>query len=165
MNLFVVWCLTGIWHGANITFVIWGLIYFIFLVFEKYCIKPEKRNFVVRVFWQIATLLLINFEWVIFNSGGLHSMVRYFRSMFGYYGNVSMDAYTYRMFHQYGFFVLLGILFSMPIAPRVSELLCRSSYGKRIVAVAVPIMYMSAFLWAISYLILGAHNPFIYFNF
>jgi len=43
-NLFVVWLLTGIWHGANWTFIVWGLMYFVLLAFEKFT-ELEKRNF------------------------------------------------------------------------------------------------------------------------
>lgn len=66
-NLFIVWLLTGIWHGANWTFIIWGLIYFLFLVVEKYIIKPEvfKRSFAVYLY-RIFVLLIVLFCWVLF---------------------------------------------------------------------------------------------------
>lgn len=77
-NLFVVWMLTGIWHGANYTFIAWGLGYFILLVIEKYFIKPWKRNSVIfRNVWRVCALLCVNFGWVIFNASGLRKGIQY----------------------------------------------------------------------------------------
>lgn len=165
LNLLAVWILTGLWHGANITFVAWGFLYFAVLVFEKFILKPEKKTGFFSVIWQIATLLIINFSWVLFHIESVHGFVRFMRAMFGRYGNALFDAFTYRMIRQYGIFILLGILFSMPVASKVTRHLNRYSLGKAINQYAVPLIYLSGFLWAVSFLILGAHNPFIYFNF
>ncbi|SEM26145.1 alginate O-acetyltransferase complex protein AlgI [Butyrivibrio sp. ob235] len=165
-NMFVVWMFTGIWHGANYTFIAWGLGYFILLVVEKLIVKPsEKKNIVFRIFWQIFTLLCVNFGWVIFNSPDLLSGIRYCLGMLGRYErSISIDSEIIYNLHQYGVFIVLGILFSTPIMKCIKEKLSgiQASY---IFEWIEPIGYGLIFIWGVSFLILGAHNPFIYFNF
>lgn len=64
VNMFIVWTLTGLWHGANYTFILWGMIYFVFLTIEKYIIKPEKRRKVVKCMWRVVTLCIVIIAWV-----------------------------------------------------------------------------------------------------
>lgn len=165
-NMFVVWCLTGIWHGANYTFIAWGLGYFLLLVIEKYIVKPDKRkNMVFRVAWQVITLLCINFGWVIFNSSTLKGGIKYCLAMVGAYGvRFSIDPAIVRYAREYGVFFIAGIVFATPIMKELSARLNNSRYSYA-VGIVVPILYGIMFLWAVSYIILGAHNPFIYFNF
>lgn len=86
LNMFIVWLLTGIWHGANYTFIVWGLGWFILLVIEKYIVKPDKRkNLLTRIIWQIFTLLSVNFGWVIFNSNSIRQGIHYCQAMMGRY--------------------------------------------------------------------------------
>ncbi len=164
-NMFVVWLLTGIWHGANHTFVVWGMWYFILLVIEKYFIKPEKRiSGLVQGVWRIVTLLCVNFGWVIFNSSTLHQGVQYCLGMLGlYHKNFEIDAQVIRCMREYGIFLILGIVFAMPSAEMIKKYAAQK--GIRFAGLIVPIGYALVFLWAVSYIILGAHNPFIYFNF
>lgn len=71
-NLFVVWILTGIWHGANWTFIFWGLGYFAAIAFEKTSGLPGKlKSKRSRTIYRFAVLAFINFQWVIFNSADL----------------------------------------------------------------------------------------------
>lgn len=165
-NMLAVWLLTGIWHGANYTFIAWGLGYFVLLVIEKYLIKPDKRQFVgFRVLWQVVTLVCVNFGWVIFNSPTLKSGMRYCLAMVGYYGTkFAIDDTIIYNLREYGAFLVLGVLFSTPIAKVIGEKLDKSRFGA-IAGVIAPLGCGFIFLWAVSFLILGAHNPFIYFNF
>lgn len=167
LNLFVVWLLTGIWHGANLTFIVWGLGYFVLLVIEKFFVKPEKRaNRILRIFWRIFTLFWVNLSWVMFNSSSLKSGVKYIISMFGFYGNsFAPDPLCMRYVREYGIFLVTGILFSTPIMLTLSRWADKSENAGRIKAILAPTTYGILFLWAVSFLILGAHNPFIYFNF
>ncbi|MDE6750096.1 MAG: MBOAT family protein [Lachnospiraceae bacterium] len=165
-NMFVVWALTGIWHGARYTFIVWGLGYFILLVIEKYLVKPEKRkNRFVKIIWQIVLLLCVNFGWVIFNSGGIRSGFTYCAAMLGIYHNpFVVDGAIIRYAREYGFFIIAGILFATPIAGMISSKI-KGSRLESLADVVIPVGYGFVFLWAVSYIILGAHNPFIYFNF
>lgn len=82
-NLFVVWALTGIWHGAGWNFVAWGLGYFILISLEKSLQWPQKiRNRFIKTVYRILVLFIINFQWVIFRSVSLHKAVDFISSMF-----------------------------------------------------------------------------------
>jgi alginate O-acetyltransferase complex protein AlgI len=166
-NMFVVWMLTGIWHGANYTFWVWGFIYWVFLVIEKYLVKPEKRNRFVQFIWRIVTLLLVLFNWVMFNAVGLKQGIHYWMAMLGRYsGSLGLhDPSVIRMVREFWPYFLLGILFSMPIAKSIKAKCDGSAAARRVCDVAVPVGLFLAFLWAVTFLVMGAHNPFIYFNF
>lgn len=165
-NLFIVWILTGIWHGANYTFIAWGLGYFSLLVVEKVLIRPsERRNVLFRVFWQVITLVCVNFGWVVFNSPTLKTGIKYCLAMMGYYGNrVVIDADIIYNMHEYGVFIVLGIIFSTPVMKVIKDR-ANNTKVSYVLAIGEPMGYGVMFLWAVSFLILGAHNPFIYFNF
>lgn len=161
-NMLVVWSLTGIWHGANYTFIAWGLGYFILLVVEKYLIKPEKKsNIVLKILWQLITLICVICGWVIFNSATLTNGIHYCISMFGANGiGPSVDGSVIRVFREFGLFMGAGIIFATPVAVCIKQRI-KDSF----VEYLVPVGYALIFLWAVSYIVLGSHNPFIYFNF
>ena len=165
-NMFVVWSLTGIWHGARFTFIAWGIGYFVLLVVEKYIVKPEKRkNWLLKGFWQLITLLCINFGWVIFNSGGLKSGIRYCLAMLGTYGvPFTIDAKFVGYMREYGIFIAAGLLFATPVM-EILKTKTEQSGLSGVLSVITPFVYGILFLWAVSFIILGTHNPFIYFNF
>lgn len=164
LNMAVVWILTGIWHGAAYSFVAWGIMYFVALIVEKYIIKPEEKNsFIFKVLYKVIILLYINFGWVIFNANGLKMGIKYCLSMIKvYYNNPIIDATSIWLFREYKVFIILAILFSMPVAPWMVEKMKRYSFANKLL---IPAGYLVGFMWSISFLILGAHNPFIYFNF
>ncbi len=166
-NLLIVWLLTGIWHGANYTFIFWGLAYYVLLLVEKYVIRPGKRGKVIRVFWRIVTLLCVNFLWVLFNSPSMNYAMNYLLSMAGWFRTpLGLTApAVLRIFREYGIYYLLGILFAMPVWKKLEGKLAASKKGCAVLSYVFPVLYMLMFLWAVSFLILGAHNPFIYFNF
>lgn len=166
-NMLVVWGLTGIWHGANYTFWLWGLIYWFFLVIEKYLIRPEQRPRGVQIAWRVVTLLIVMFEWVLFNAVGLKQGIHYWMAMLGFYnhslGFTNPD--VIRLWREWGPYILMGVLFSTPAA-KVIRARCNKSAGLRAFCdVAFPVGLFLAFVWAVSFLVMGAHNPFIYFNF
>lgn len=164
LNLAIVWLLTGIWHGASYSFIVWGIMYFVALVIEKYVVKPQTHeNVVFGLLYRIAVLLYINFGWVIFNADGIKQGVRYWLSMAGaYYANPLTDTMVVRMMREYGVFLAAGILFATPIAKCLADKLSKYKVVRLCI---IPAFYIGGGAWAVSYLILGAHNPFIYFNF
>lgn len=165
LNLAVVWILTGLWHGANYTFLLWGFLYLIALVAEKYVIRPEKKkSWGFTAVYRLLTLLYVNFGWALFHSDNVRAGIRYCLSMIGVpYGNAVIDPHTIWILREYSIFLVMGILFAMPAAPWLSgKLKGKMSFMDRY---TLPVLYSAGFLWGISYLILGAHNPFVYFNF
>ena len=165
-NLFVVWCLTGLWHGASVSFVVWGLMYFVCLVIEKFWIKPEKRKSkIFKIGWYSLTMLIVMSGWVLFDTESIRQSVRCYKNMLGLYGNIWCDAATWSYISQYVVYLIMGIVFATPVAPGLSRKLYRNKNLAGILDVMLPIGYLLIFMWAVSFLILGTHNPFIYFNF
>ncbi|MDR2864906.1 MAG: MBOAT family protein [Spirochaetaceae bacterium] len=79
LNLFVVWMLTGVWHGANWNFVFWGFFYFVLLAFEKLSALPEKleHSFIGAQVYRVFTLFFVMFGWVFFRANGFKNAVKY----------------------------------------------------------------------------------------
>ena len=168
LNLFIVWLLTGIWHGANFTYIVWALSYFVFQMIEKFFVKPEKRkNILIKAFWMFVTLFGITFLWGIFTAKDLPSGINYCLCLIGVNAkNPGLKSpIVIRNLQEYWFFYVIGILFSTPIVPWLNKITNKSEGLKKVKTVLVPVGYMAVFFWAVSYLLLGAHNPFIYFNF
>lgn len=167
LNLLLVWALTGLWHGANDTFIAWGLGYFILLVIEKYIIKPETRKWKpLRILWQIVTLACVNFGWVMFNASGIKFGIKYCLGMLGFFGNgFTITAQVTHLCREYGFYIIAGILFATPVTKWLRRKAEKAVWIKKAEVIVFPLGYLLLFLWAVSFLILGAHNPFIYFNF
>ena len=161
--LFVVWMATGIWHGANWTFVVWGLIQFVFIVWEQYR-KPIKNEKLGAVLGFITTFLVVLVTKVIFKSETMTQAIHYYGAMLHLNGNVLWDNLAAYWLGQYKVVLILGIIFAFPTVEKINELVTGKSFGKvwngiKCVAM-IFIMIMSA-----SYVIGGGYNPFIYFNF
>ena len=166
-NLFVVWLLTGIWHGANYTFIAWGMGYFVLLVFEKFVLRISGRGKHVRFLWHIVTQIAVISLWVMFNAVGIKQALHYWMAMAGLYGNGFgfTEPAVIRLFREYGIWMAAGLVFTYPVAPRVAARVRENKTVSDIADIAVPVLYLAGFLWAVSYLVTGAHNPFIYFQF
>ena len=166
-NLFVVWTLTGIWHGASWNFVFWGLLYFVLLTFEKLSGYPGKFPYRwQKELYRLFTLLCVILGWVFFRAADMHSGVQFCKSMLGLTGNAFADPMVIRTFHQYRFFFLASALCSTPVFKLAKQYLDKKSkvLGQVAEYLSVP-LYLFYLLWAVSYIMMGSHNPFIYFNF
>ena len=166
-NMAVVWLCTGLWHGADYQFIAWGMSYLIFLILEKYVVKPENRKDIVKRTWQMITLCVVVVNWVLFRSVGIRQGMDYIRAMFGGYQMYAtgMDTDVIRMLRDHMPYLILGIVFATPVAKRIREKLTASPKYTAVCGIVVPLGLFLAFLWAVSFLVMGAHNPFIYFNF
>lgn len=171
-NLLVVWAVTGIWHGAAWNFVVWGILYFICLVVEKYLIHPEKMQSKIAAFgYRIITLAGVNFLWVFFNSRAEYGMsaVRrgagYCLSMLGLNHNPFFEEGILFYFKQYGWFMAVGILAAVPLAVLVKSMFAKNRTTKIIWEIGACASLAICFLYSVANLIMGSHNPFIYFNF
>ena len=160
-NLFAVWFLTGLWHGANYTFIAWGLMYFAMQILEKYLIKPQTLQGGWKWIWRIVTLLTVNFGWVLFNSLSLSDAARYIAGMLGLRGLPLYNSTVALILREYGVFLALGFLFATPIAVVCGCKIRKKKWSTYLLSFGE----MAVFLWAVSFVVLGAYNPFIYFNF
>ena len=156
-NLFVVWFLTGLWHGANWTFLVWGLMYFGLITIEKVTGFDKK----IGIFGHFYTLLFVIAGWVIFKADSLTAAGIYLGNMVGIGSNGFIDAYAKFYLKENMFFFAGALLFSFPIAGYINSKLGKS----KIFGFFYPIVITAFFFLALTYVIKGSYNPFIYFNF
>lgn len=169
-NLLIVWLLTGIWHGAGWTFLFWGLWHFIFQLAERFFGYAKNNSH--RILMRIYTMLVVMFGWVMFRARDLYQANIYFKNLFGLGGNGIWSTMTGFMLREYSVFLLVGIIFSLPVAKWCNEKLVelyRSKGKNTTVGIVTGIMYpigmAGLFFLCLVYLIRGGYNPFIYFNF
>lgn len=159
-NLFVVWLCTGIWHGANWTFILWGLLYFVLLVFEKYSNYLKTGNSLGgRIGKHVYTLFFVVMGWVLFRAENLHVAAEYYSVMFGA-GSIIDDNFLLYL-REYAVYFVAAIFFSMPIVPMLEKKFSESLLMK-IVSI---IVLLGIFAVSVSFIVKGSYSPFIYFNF
>jgi alginate O-acetyltransferase complex protein AlgI len=147
-NLFVVWFLTGAWHGANWTFFVWGLMYFVLIASEKLTGFYKKLG----IFGHVYTLLFVVFGWVVFRAESLPSAFAYFGAMFGASAAGIVNAADIFWLQNNVFFLAAGMIFTLPLAKKLPRFI-------QTAGIAI------CFVLAVSYMVKGSYNPFIYFNF
>lgn len=164
-NIFIVWLLTGIWHGANWTFILWGLYYFVLQLAERFFNYPEKIP--GRFLKHAYALLAIMAGWVIFRADDLYQAGRFFLNMLGLNHNGLYSELAVLMIRENWVFLLAGVLFSMPLARSTNQYLYHNPGSRlnKILTLGYPAAVMLLFAVSVSYLASGSYNPFIYFNF
>ena len=159
-NLLIVWMLTGLWHGAQWNFVIWGLYYGVLLIFEKYYLTKYLTR-IPKILQHLYTMLMIVIGWVFFFSESAGSALKYLGMMVGIGSKGflhSQDCFV--IVSNWGLW-LAGIICCTSIG---SGILNRNGYegnGKWFTDLA----YMMLFVITISWLITDSFNPFLYFRF
>ena len=164
LNMLVVWALTGFWHGASWNYLFWGLYWFLFLVLEKYIIKPKKdpRGF-VRICRTILTLVVVFFASMLFKFEDLSSLGAAFVNLFGRNGFTNTS--TALLFKNNVFFIILACVASTPVIPALSALASKNKFTLAAWKTAGAII--PAILVIISAICLAgnSYNPFLYFQF
>lgn len=157
LSLFVVWTLTGLWHGAAWNFVLWGLVLFVFIALEKFCIGSflERHRFLSRLYF----LFLIPQTWVVFRISDLGELGDYFSRLYPFLssGESVFAGDLLRQLKSYWWLFALGILLATPWPRRFYE-----KYR------ATPLVWLPLFavFWLCLYLIAtGTGNPFLYARF
>lgn len=159
LNIMIVWCLTGFWHGTQWNFIIWGLYYGILLILEKLVFKKllEKLPKVIRYLY---TALLVLVGWVIFNLVDFSQMTLALKMMFSF---VPTD-FTTVIFQNFD--ILCSIVF-LPVAfiamlPWSKKIHLKNSVAAEL---AQNIWCMVLFALSIMFILSASYNPFIYFRF
>lgn len=168
INLFVVWALTGLWHGANWNFVLWGLYYFVFLVIEKRLLAEKLKN-LPSFLSHVYALLIIYFGWIIFKFTDLSHLGLMFKGMFGLNHNGFMNLEVAMAFKNNIFFIIVSIIACTPFAKNFYKWMCRQckkvsllKYLRRGVEIVGPVLLL---LIATMALVGNSYNPFLYFQF
>ncbi len=154
LNMFIVWFLTGFWHGASWNYIIWGLYFFVFLVIEKY-VFGNKFEKVPKIFRHLYALIVILVGWVIFKEENSFLLLKYLKAMFSVGLKPTIGGVTYYL-KEYYIEIFLGIIFSTNILKAFEK-------GKKTIP-AISIYFILLILSIVS-LFSSSYNPFIYFRF
>lgn len=159
-NLFCVWLLTGLWHGASWNFVLWGLYYFALLVIEKTFLLRllERAPKFLRHIYSMAAVI---FGWLLFVIEDVSSIGAYLSRMFGGTGVFATQITVYELVRNLVFLAIL-ILASTPAPKKLWYKLYSKGTPWRIVQSVVCAI---AFVLCIAYLVDSSYNPFLYFRF
>ena len=161
-NIVVVWAATGFWHGASWNFILWGLLYAVLLLFEKYVLPPKFR-FAVPM--HIYTLLFLVLGFVLFDSASVGEALQYFKAMFGLAGIPAANTASLYYLRSNLVLLLVAVIGATPLPKRIYEKIGETAVGGRILAVLTPSAAVASVAVCTAYLIDGSFNPFVYFRF
>ena len=164
-NLAIVWMLTGIWHGAEWTFIFWGVYYALLLIGERYCWGKVLENCPAPLRHGYAMVLVI-FGWVIFRAPTLSAAWDYAAAMLGLSSAALWCGQASYLVRQYWVELIFGVVFALPTLPKAKGWLLRRGEGaSRAVGLASPVLLLVIFGLAYISLLSSGFNPFIYFQF
>ncbi len=158
-NIFVVWLLTGVWHGAAWTFVCWGLYYFVLLMLEKYGLGKRLKGWIG---WPY-TIVLVTIGWVLFRADTITYAWDFIRVMFGAGGVAGWNTESLYLLVQYRVEWVLAVLCSLPLAKLVQTR--QKTAPSAWIEVGQLVFAAGVFALSVLYLINSSFNPFIYFRF
>ena len=157
LNLFIVWLLTGLWHGANWTFIVWGLFYFILIAIEK--LSGFEKSRCPKWIKHIYTMLFVILGWVVFRANSLGNAINYISAMFGKYSFSDTLFLTYLKEH--AVILIFSIICIFPVRKFLSEKIKNQTVKDTLKFITLIILLFLA----VTYVVKGTYNPFIYFNF
>lgn len=159
-NIFTVWFLTGLWHGASWNFILWGLYFFVILVIEKAFLlkKLEKApSFISHAY----TLILIFFCWWLFAFDDMAAGMEYLRVMFGASGVLTTSAVNFDIVSNLALLVIL-VVASTPLPKKLYYRLWEKHTAARWVFAGLTLILL---VICTAYLVNSSYNPFLYFRF
>ena len=158
-NTLVVWMLTGLWHGAAWNFVVWGLLYAVFLMIEKWG-KPviEKLPGFIRRFY---VLLVVCLGFVLFNAVDFTQALSDIKGLFGMLNIPMVTKETLYYLRSYGMLFIVGFVGATPLMKKLGSKLEKTTVG----AILEPVLLIALLLVCTAYLVDGSFSPFLYFRF
>ena len=163
-NILIVWLLTGIWHGANWTFLIWGLLFGVILIIEKLWLNKlmEKLPSFIR---RIYVLFIVMILFIIFSSDNMSVALTNIKGLFGMNGEAFVNDYTLHYLKSYLPVLIIALLGSTPFIKILIDKLRKNKYVNNIINILEPILIVVILVVVTSYLIDNSYNPFLYFRF
>ena len=162
-NILIVWLLTGLWHGSEWTFVIWGMFIGILLVIEKLLLNKyiEKLPSIVR---RIYTLFIIMISFIIFSGSNINESFNNIVGLFNF-SNPFINKFTIHYLKDYGLVLIIAIFLSTPILKNTIIKLKENKKINNIINILEIIVLLILLVIVTSYLIDSSYNPFLYFRF
>lgn len=154
-NIFVVWFLTGFWHGAGWNFIAWGLFFGILMIIEKtFLLKILEK--VPSLVARIYLIVMILISWTFFSLNSFGDAIVYLKNMFGFGKIPLIDNNTLYLVSNYWMFILMGLIFATPLMNKLKN---------KINGYFVYAFYVGILIISTAYLVDSTFNPFLYFRF
>ena len=164
LNVFIVWFLTGLWHGASWNFILWGLYFGIIITIEKVFLM-KWLSYAPRLIRHLYTLVLLIIGWGLFAFENLAYLKDYFRVMFGLKEVALYDQVTLYYLMTNGVLLIILVIASTPLAKQMYQKLKQSKRGELLDVVLSPIVCLLILILSTAYLVDSSYNPFLYFRF
>ena len=162
-NIFIVWLLTGLWHGAAWTFILWGLFFALFLTVEKLWYGQALAR--TKLLKHVYVLLLIVVSFILFDAASVQDALRTIAALFGLGGLPLADALSRYYLWSYTGVFLIAAVGATPLPVKILRQLKESRTGSIIVSVLEPLVLLALLAAVTAYLVDGSFNPFLYFRF
>jgi alginate O-acetyltransferase complex protein AlgI len=162
-NIFVVWFLTGFWHGAAWNFIIWGLYFGIILVIEKkFLLEFLKKH---KIISHIYTMFLVIISFVIFNANSFTEVINFMKNMFGLNNLPFINQETIYYLKSYITMIIISSIAATPLLKNICIKLKENSKIDKIMNVLEILFVFTVLILVTSFLIDSSFNPFLYFRF
>ena len=163
LNVFLVWGLTGLWHGAAWNFVLWGLFFAVLLAAEKlwYGHGLEKTRLLKHLY--MLPLLAVSF--VLFHAADLPAAGQQVAALFGFGGLPASGVESLYYLRSYAVVLVIALLGATPLPAKAVQRLRDTSAGSAVLSVAEPVALVLLLAVCTAYLVDGSFNPFLYFRF
>lgn len=158
INILAVWMLTGLWHGAAWNFVLWGLMFAVLLLLEKWIPALQKMPDILRHGYVLLAVLI---SFVLFNAESVLQAGSDIGCLFGFGGIPAVTAETLYYLRSYAVLFIAGIIGATPLVRDAAIRVGRTHPG----AVLEPVLLIGFLLVCSAYLVDGSFSPFLYFRF
>lgn len=162
INIAIVWALTGFWHGASWTFLLWGVYFGVILIIEKLTNLPEKLPGFLR---HVYSVFLVMIGWMIFAVEDIKELGRYASQVFGFGADGLLGGeFTYQL-RNYLTILVVGIVLSTPVSKKVKKMAEKSETAGTVIYALGTVVGIILVAVCIAMLVADSYNPFLYFRF
>ena len=152
LNLLIVWFLTGLWHGAEFNFILWGLYFFLLISLEKLILNKYLNNY--KFLTHAYTIFMLLIGWAIFAITDLNLLKVFLKQLFAFKYNTEWIYYL----QNYIIIIIIGVLCSTPMVTSIWNRLKINKYVSTLILISI-------FILSVAYLVDSSYNPFLYFRF
>ena len=163
-NTLVVWFATGFWHGADWTFILWGLYFALFLVLEKFFLNKFFAK-LPKIFSHIYVVVLILISFVLFSGNGVSGSISDIGSMFGAGGLPFWSTETGYYLGGYAVVLIAALVGATPVVKNSVLKIKENKTGRFIINIIEPFFVVAMLLIVTAYFVDGSFSPFLYFRF
>lgn len=163
-NIFIVWFLTGFWHGANWNFIVWGLIFGIILTIEKLFLNNIIKK-LPSILQRVYVLFIVMISFIIFDSENIRQAIFNIIGLFGANGENFINQETIYYLKSYCIVLIIAIIGATPTVKIVIEKLKLNRQISKVINLFEPLVLMALLIIITAYLVDNSYNPFLYFRF